>query len=90
MKISTEHYSHMKEKIKAVAEKLPAHRAAVIAGNPERYGPGGTGDIEKRVRWDALQAAGLIPWICDTLYPAGLNDDHIDTALRAVMREVAP
>jgi hypothetical protein len=42
-------------------------------------------DGSMRDRWDALSAAGLIPWVCSTLYPY-LNDNHIDTALRAIAR----
>lgn len=40
-------------------------------------------DVNKRYRWDlfAAGAAGLI----GMLYDAGLNDSHIDTALRAIV-----
>ena len=43
----------------------------------------------KRYRWDLLwySTARLLPqhWVCDVLYnKEDLNDDHIDTALRAI------
>lgn len=44
-------------------------------------------DIEKRLRWDCLYAAGLTPFICDNLY-SYLNDDHIDTALKNIIKEL--
>ncbi len=39
-----------------------------------------------RNRWDALWAS---KYPVNKLYNAGLNDDHIDTALRQIVRETA-
>ena len=39
----------------------------------------------ERARWDALWASGFD---AAPLYLAGLNDDHIDTALRKIAREL--
>ncbi len=69
----------------------PAHvahiRAAVAAFYTDfhrsRYAAAGLSDT--RFRWDCLRAAGLMPWLCDTLYTY-LNDVHIETALRAVIK----
>ena len=41
-------------------------------------------DLDKRYRWDLAHAAVGTRWICD-LYDLGLNDSHIDTALRAIV-----
>lgn len=45
---------------------------------PIRYGPS-----TMRQRWDFLWASG---YDVNKLYKAGLNDDHIDTALRTITR----
>lgn len=39
--------------------------------------------ITERDRWDALWMSGFP---VERLYAAGLNDDHIDTALRRIAR----
>ncbi len=41
-------------------------------------------DLNKRYRWDLAHAAVGSGWICDQ-YAKGLNDDHVDTALRAIV-----
>ena len=41
----------------------------------------------ERQCWDALHAAGLGDWICHELYPY-MNDDHIYSAMRKIVREV--
>jgi hypothetical protein len=53
-------------------------------------------NVERRLRWDMLWeagAAGLLPiagqatWVCRRLYnEQGLDDNHIDTALRKIMK----
>ncbi len=40
----------------------------------------------ERARWNALYASGFD--YSEYLYGQGLNDDHIDTALRAIARHV--
>lgn len=48
----------------------------------------------KRFRWDCLHGCALSRWICDNIYRdgagdyTGINDSHIDTVLRGVMREL--
>jgi hypothetical protein len=42
----------------------------------------------KRYRWDLLYGAKLSQWVCDTLYPYGINDTHIDTALRQIVAKL--
>ncbi len=43
-----------------------------------------TGMTAKRARWDALWASGFD---VARLYKEGLNDEHIDTALRSIVTE---
>ena len=52
----------------------------------------GKKDPALRFRWDLLHCCtrlGLLPitWVCDELYPY-LNDDHIDTALRRIVKQL--
>ena len=76
MKITAEHIEHMRAAIVPVLPRLPT---------VEQYrGMAGVKDPAKRRRWDAARAAGLITWMCDTLYPYA-NDEHIDSALRAIV-----
>lgn len=60
---------------------------------PEYYKKHNIGkDTDMRFRWDNLVMAAIegnsARWICDVLYPLGLNDDHIDTALRKAVADV--
>ena len=72
----------MRSQIAAIgAAKVFAHRQFIA-------NEGRAKDPEKRLRWDLSYYAGLTPFICDTVYGAGLNDDHVDTALRSIMREL--
>jgi len=82
MKIEKQHFDHIKSSIAAVwtQEKHDNHRQFVINEGKAR-------DIEMRLRWDWMRYAGLSPWICDNLY-GYMNDTHIDTALRKVMKEM--
>jgi hypothetical protein len=80
MKISKAHYETMKAAVDQVI--LAAPKAE------ESYRSHGLSPM--RFRWDCLRSAVIdgkpgIQWLCDTLYPAGLNDDHIDTALRRIL-----
>jgi hypothetical protein len=73
MKMSPEHYAKIEAAMKAkLAEKPDAWATYKAAGlSPMRF------------RWDLMRAAKV-----DTgfLYKAGLNDDHIDTALRKICK----
>ncbi len=40
---------------------------------------------EKQFRWDLWRNAGLLTFTCSTLYQY-LNDSHIDTALRNIVK----
>jgi len=80
MKIQPLHYQQMRDEIAKLAARMPAHREAVKASGKFK-------DLEKRIRWDALHAAIGSQWLCEVIYPYA-NDEHIDTALRAIMREL--
>jgi hypothetical protein len=58
-------------------------RAAYLSGNFPRSHT--VKDLDKRYRHDLLRAVPS-PWICDVLYgELGMNDSHIDTALRRII-----
>ena len=81
MKMKQQHYNTILEAVRPNAPKIAAHRQFII-------NEGKAKDIDKRLRWDLFRYARLTRWCCDELYPY-LNDDHIDTALRSVMRELS-
>jgi hypothetical protein len=77
MKMTADHYAH-------ISQSLDGIRPLILQAAPE-YKAAGLSD--KRLRWDALYKCGLTSWICDNLY-SYLNDDHIDTALRAYFKQI--
>jgi hypothetical protein len=83
MKIKPEHYQHMLQELKRVCkpERIAAHKQFIIFEGKAR-------DIEMRLRWDMSYYAGLSPWISANVYPYA-DDSHVDTALRAIMKELA-
>ena len=84
MKMHADHYAVLRDAFASIAPKIKAHRDAVIA-------EARASDVDMRTRWDALYALGKTSALpvdfCKVLY-AYLNDDHIDTALRAILREI--
>lgn len=82
MKIKPEHYEHMKSIIEqwAVTDVVKQHRLH-LQTRPE------VKDVEKRLRWDCYYHSGLAGWVCSNVYPYA-NDDHIDTALRNILKEL--
>jgi hypothetical protein len=81
MKIKPEHYAYMKAEIGSISAELVAAHRRGLADLPK------VKDVEKRLRWDLMHIRGLTPWVCANIYPYA-NDDHIDTALRSIMREL--
>ena len=81
MKMEAKHYMELKRKIEeycgTVGINLDSLRTA--------YANSGLSDM--RFRWDLLYAAKLSPWISANLYHY-LNDNHIDTALRNILKEL--
>ena len=81
MKVKPEHYEHMKEMMKPWAVHADSQREYIrIQGKAK--------DIEKRLRWDLFYAAKLTGFACDILYPYGVYDIHIDTALKSIMKDL--
>lgn len=79
MKITNEHYTYMKEIIEsAMVNEKPFQLESEYKDQ---------GLSPKRFRWDCAYAARLTPWICDNIYSYA-DDDHIDTALRSIMRDL--
>jgi hypothetical protein len=74
MKIKVEHMAHMRSAIELALKAHPEAR--------DQYKEAGLS--AKRFRWDALNKAGLTPWLCSDVYSYA-NDSHIDTALRAIL-----
>jgi hypothetical protein len=82
MKIKKEHYEYMKNEIVNLPNNVNYYRLAIL--NSDRQ----TKDFNKRLRWDLFWFAGLGKFACDNLHQYGVNDDHIDTALKAIMKEI--
>lgn len=80
MKMKLEHYDYLKDAMQRNAEYIPQYRAHIIAEGKAK-------DVEKRLRWDLVYLSGLSHWISDNLY-SYLDDTHIDTALRYIMRDL--
>lgn len=79
MKITPEHYSILRASILPLAPSFPAHREFLRS-------EGKSMDIEKRLRWDAFHSTRYAGILSD-LYTY-VDDTHIDTALRSIMREI--
>ena len=76
MKITDEHYNYLKAEITIfTTSNSTLHK---------QYKQRGLSD--KRYRWDLVRYANLTYFICDTLYNY-LNDDHIDTALKSIIKQ---
>ena len=79
MKITKEHYNHLKSEITAKHEfMLKEHTTDYTVYL-------NAGHSVKRHTWDLLHASGLTPFVCNTLYKY-LNDDHINTALASIYK----
>ena len=80
MKLQAEHYSFMRDAIVPLKGQIESFRQRIINENKAK-------DVEKRLRWDLAYLANLTWWLCDNVYPYA-QDDHIDTALRSIMKEL--
>ena len=78
-----EHYQTIRQHV----EKLSAN--APLAKHLDGYRKAGHSD--KRFGWDVFRAAKVngdsARWLCDHVYPYA-NDDHVDTAIRMIVREI--
>lgn len=82
MKIKPEHYAFIRD---AIARKFTAEQVEAYTARIQREGK--ARDVGKRVRWDFMWHSVEPDFVCRKIYPYA-NDDHIDTALRAIMREL--
>ena len=81
MKIKPEHYDFLKTVIGTLPrDKMQAHKENLKHDARVK-------DQAKRFRWDLLYALNISPWLSDNLY-GYLDDTHLDTALRSIVREL--
>ena len=84
MKVKPEHYAVLRDALR------PLVTSKAFADYRERLKEDGIKDPEMRARWDALWAVSsdLPPnFISGVLY-AYCDDSHVDTALRAIVKEL--
>ena len=83
MKISKERADAVRKLFSEIdQERLKNHINAVIA-------TGKSQDLNKRVRWDMLYySCSLANINLNDWYKEGINDSHIDTMLRQVMKDL--
>ena len=79
MKILPEHYQWLLDSCRSLSDRIPAHRDFIRKEGKAK-------DIEKRLRWDLFYSATRAVGFPN--FYSYLNDDHIDTALRAIMKEI--
>lgn len=81
MKITPEHVEWMRQEIAPMDTDI----------NRQRYRDGDfpradkVNDLNKRYRWDLFYAANVSNYIVE-LYGMNIKDDHIDTALRSIVK----
>ena len=80
MKISKDHFETMRTAVLATIDRIPDCR--------ERYMEAGLSNMRLNFDlWYASRVNGERPeaWVCRELYPLGVNDDHIGTALARIV-----
>lgn len=82
MRMPAELYDYMLIAIRTRLPYIEEYRNQLIALGTVR-------DVEKRLRWDLAYDAIGSRWICDNVYPLGMHDTHIDTALKQIMRTLS-
>ena len=89
MKIKKEHFDHLQTSINQVLAQYN-DQGQLVAEYERGLFPRSekTKDLQRRFCFDLLFGAGLNKFVCDELYPY-LNDDHIYTALKAIVPEVS-
>ena len=80
MKMKLEHYNYILDAFRSNVHWTPLLRESIANESKAK-------DHDKRLRWDMLYTVIGSRWICDNVY-SYLDDSHIDTALRAIMREI--
>lgn len=83
MKIKPEHYQAIKDRIAPHIPKLKAHREYLLSDKCKHKPK----DLEKRIRWDFWWIAKIPYEIASEIYEYA-NDEHVDTALKKIMKEL--
>lgn len=73
MKMQPSHFAHLQQALAPLDTDFHRSRYAAAGLSTRRY------------QWDMVRHAGLMSWLCDTLYPY-LNDTHIQTALNKIVK----
>jgi len=86
MKVKKHDYNELRDAIhnrvnELTREKIKEHKMSLINSN--------TGDISKKFRWNLLWAVSfpVRQVIVDRIYQYA-NDNHIDTALKSIIKEL--
>lgn len=90
MKIKPEHFSQLRAAFAIGVQRIPS-QAAYLAADPSIPRIAAAKDRAMRYRWDALNASRAIAPLSDltrAIYEYA-NDAHIDTALRAIVKELS-
>lgn len=90
MKITTEHYTFMKNAIREKFTSSLVNDHLTFIENEwkqNRVGPYDSNNVNKRLRWDLLYLSVSSAWICANIYKYA-DDTHIDTALKNIMKEL--
>lgn len=86
MKVSAQHYGYLKDLLVPVYRQMITtdYMTRTVLTDPRVKDPG------KRFRWDAVyRVKGLSGCLYNDPYSYDLTDQHIDTALRKIVSEVA-
>jgi hypothetical protein len=82
MKIKKEHYEALEAAIRGKHEEM------ISTGKDAYQSYLNFGHTNKRIAWDLLNASGMTPFVCNTLY-SYLNDTHIDTAVLDIWKKIS-
>jgi hypothetical protein len=85
MKITKEHYTHLHNTIQERIEKLGG--VVIYEYREKLKNDKRVKNLETRFNWDMFYACKLAGYACNYLYTY-LNDNHIDTALKSIMRDI--
>lgn len=81
MKITAEHYNHIKSELATLdKETVLKHKASLIEVGDYK-------DLNTRMVYDCARAAGLLRFTCDVLYKY-VDDTHVKTALLKAGKEL--
>ena len=89
MKVKPEHYQQLAAIMRAGLTRVPS-RQAYESRHPSIPRIASSVDPSKRHRWDALYAVGQANRDVLLAVYEYANDEHIDTALRAIVRSIEP